>query len=285
MVQSRRRWAALAAGVLLPLTILTSCSSDDESQPSRDRLPDDVTQSGKLFVGTDSPYAPIVFAGDDGGLQGFDVDVVNAVAESLGVTVEFEQAAFGDLIPGVVGTEYDLAARGIFDTVKRQQEVDMVTYYSAGTQWASRSGDAVDPTEACGLRVGAQRGTYIMDAELPAKSQACTDAKEAPLQITQFENLDEAVEALKSGQVDALSLDSPVTQYTVKNSAGALQTAGAPFDTEPYGIVVAKDSPLGPEVRKAVQKLIDDGELKSIADKWGLGDGLIKTSVLNGATS
>ena len=277
----RRRLAALTAAVILPVAVLTACSDSDSNN---DAPP--VLASGKLVVGTNAQFAPMVFSGDQNQLVGFDVDMMNAIGEQLGVQVEFQQAPFPDLLPGVVGTEYNAAVRGIFDTLRREQQVDMVTYYSAGTQWAGRAGDDVDPADSCGKRVGAERETVQFTSELPAKSAACTDVGEEAIEVVGFDTLREALTALANGDLDAVSADSPVVLYAAKESDGALVAIGDPFDTQPYGIAVAKGSALGPRLQQAVQQMIDDGTLKQIGERWGLNDnGQITKSLLNGATS
>lgn len=284
----QRRLAALTAAVILPVAALTACSdsSNDDQPAQRSDLPAKVLDSGKLIVGTNAQLAPMVFTTGDSPLQGFDVDLMKALGEELDVQVEFQQAPFADLIPGVVGTEYDAAVRGIYDTLHRQEQVDMVTYYSAGTQWAGRTGDNVDPTNACGKRVGAERGTVQFSTELPAKSQACTDVGEDAIEVVGYDNLQDALTALTSNEIDAVSADSPAVLYAAKQSNGAIDAIDDPFDTQPYGIAVAKGSPLGPVLQKAVQQMIDDGKLKQIGETWGLDDdGQISTSLLNGATS
>ena len=110
----RARLAALTAAVILPVAVLTACSDSDSNN---DAPP--VLASGKLVVGTNAQFAPMVFSGDQNQLAGSDVDMMNATGEQLGVQVEFQQAPFPDLLPGVVGTEYNAAVRGIFDTLRR----------------------------------------------------------------------------------------------------------------------------------------------------------------------
>lgn len=288
MRQQRHRWAALAAAAALVLAAVTGCSSDDsgiDREALRDELPQQILDSGKLSVGTNAPFAPMEFRDARDHLVGFDIDVVNAIGETLGVTADFLQSPFPALLPGVVGGEFDVAARGLFDTKQRQEQVDMVTYYSAGTQWAARSADPVDPNNACGLRVGAEVDTVQFTTELPAKSAACTDAGQEAVTVVPYDNVDLAIEALLESGVDAVSADSPVVLYAVKNSDGELAAAGDPFDTQPYALAVAKDSALGPVLQKVIQQMIDDGDMQEIAEKWGLEPGLIETSTVNGATS
>ncbi|WP_234353880.1 ABC transporter substrate-binding protein [Gordonia iterans] len=290
-MKQSRRWAATGAAVILAVSAVTGCSSsNDEPTPPdqslRQALPANIRDAGTLTVGTSGPYAPLVFE-QSGELTGFDVEVVRAVAERLGLNAEFTQAPFADLLPGVADGSFDSAARGMFATLQRQQTVDQVTYYSAGTQWLGRAGADLDPNDACGKRIGAAEGTVQFTVELPAKSAACTDTGSEAIEIIGFDDFDQAVDALAKdpdqGGIDGISADSPVVQYAAKTSDGKFDTAGAPFDTEPYAIAVKKDSALGPVVQKAVQQLIDDGELRKIAEKWGLEAGLIETSLLNGA--
>jgi len=248
-------------------------------------LPGRVGETGTLIVATNTPYAPNEFLDSRGELTGFDVDVVNAIARVLGVRVDYRQAAFADLLPGVATGDYDMVMRSLFDTKSREQQVDMVTYYSAGTMWAQRAGGDVDPDDACGKRVAAETGTVQAITELPAKSQACQIAGRAALTIVPIDSETDAEAALRRGDVDAVSADSPVILYAVKQSAGKLAAAGNAFDTEPYGFPVAKGSPLGSFLQEAIAQLIDSGELKKIAEKWGVQDGLVTSSTINGATS
>ncbi|GAA4752350.1 ABC transporter substrate-binding protein [Gordonia alkaliphila] len=281
-----RRGAALTGALLLTAAALAGCSSSDDSDDAaralRNELPQQIRDSGKLTVGTDAPFAPMEFD-ENGKLVGFDVDVLNAVADDLGLTTDFRQTPFPALLSSVADGSNDVAARGLFDTVARQKQVDMVTYFSAGTQWARKAGTDVDPNDACGMKVGAETATTQFLIELPAKSDACTDTGKKAIEVVGFDSLDAALTALRAGDINAVSADSPAILWEVKKDPDALSTADAPFDTQPYAFAVAKGSALGPVLQQSIQRLIDDGEIKRIAEKWGLADGLIQTSLLNGA--
>ncbi|MFC0315035.1 ABC transporter substrate-binding protein [Gordonia phosphorivorans] len=284
-----RRGAALACTLFLSAAMLAGCSSpqpaDDAPTAPLSSLPQHLRDSGKLTVGTNIPFAPMEFREANGVLSGFDVDVLNAAAADLGLTADFRELGFPELLPGVVAGEVDVAARGLFDTPARQSQVDLVTYYSAGTQWARKAGTDVDPNDACGLKVGAETDTVQFLAELPAKSDACTDTGKEALEVVRFASLDAALEALRAGDISAVSADSPAILWEVKKSPDSLEAADAPFDTQPYAFAVAKGSALGPALQQSIQRLIDSGEIKKIAEKWGLGDGLIPTSLINGAVN
>ncbi|GAA4665729.1 ABC transporter substrate-binding protein [Gordonia humi] len=270
-----------------------ACSSDDESDSASSatsipvdelnaHLPSTIRDSHTLRVVTHTPFAPMEFW-RDGRLVGFDVDVMTRVAKLLGVGVDLRDVSFPDLLPSVVGGSSDVAVAGLSDTAAREEQVDMVTYLRAGTLWARKTGADIGPHDACGRRVGAQTGTVQLTVELPAKSQACETTGEKPLEIVGFASEIEAIDALKRGDVDAVSADSPVSAYAVETSHGELETTGGAFDTRPYGFAVSQRSELGPVLREAVQHLIDSGELKEIAGRWGLERGVINKSVVNSA--
>lgn len=248
-------------------------------------VPANIASTGKLIVGVNVPYAPNEFKNSAGEIIGFDVDLMNAVGKVLGLTPEFRESQFDTIIPSVQAGTYNVGMSSFTDTKEREKTVDFVTYYTAGVQWAQQKGAGIDPNNACGKRVAVQTTTYEDTDEIPAKSKACTDAGKPAIQKVQFESQDEATNALVLGNVDAMSADSPVTAYAIKKSNGKLEAAGAVSESAPYGYPVAKGSELGQALQKAVQYLIDNGQYKTIAANWGLEEGMIPTSVINGAVS
>ena len=121
--------------------------------------------------------------------------------------------------------------------------------------------------------------------ELPAKSKACTDAGKPAIEIVKFDGQDAATNAVVLGQADAMSADSPVTPYAIKQSNGKLEPAGEIFDSAPYGWPVKKGSPLAQSLQQALEHLIETGDYKTIATNWGVEKGMIDKPVINGAIS
>jgi ABC-type amino acid transport substrate-binding protein len=158
-----------------------------------------------------------------------------------------------------------------------------VTYFQAGILWAQKAGSSVDPNNACGLRVGVQYASIQETEEVPAKSQACTEAGNTAIDKVVFVSQDDLNAALLNGEVDAMSADSPATGFAIKTSGGVLEPAGEIFDTAPYGWPVAKGSKLAESLRQALEHLIQTGEYRTIATIWGVEKGLITGPVINGA--
>lgn len=290
---ARVRRLAVAVAAVLTVAGCAGGESDSVGQSSSTTIPASITaalpaqirHAATLRVATSTPFGPIVYTDVHGRLVGFDVDVVTEVARTLGLRPEFRQTTFPAIFTAVADGTADLGARGIFDTLERERDLDFITYFNAGTQWAQRAGGHVDPDNACGLRVAVDDGTTQHRAELPAKSEACTALGDKAITAVPFETQAQAIAALVGGDVDALSADSPVTAAAVKDSGRRLAVAGDIFDAEPYAFAVKKGSALGPVLAQTITHLIQSGRLAQIAAAWGLSAGMIDESKINGATS
>lgn len=246
-------------------------------------VPADIRDSGRLVIGVNVPYAPNEFRDAYGELVGFDVDLMNAVARVLGLTPDYRETAFETIMGSVQSGAFDLGMSSVTDTAAREASVDFVTYFEAGTLWAQRAGGSVDPDEACGLRVGVAFGTIQETDEIPGKSQSCVAAGRPPIEKVVYTSQDDVADALRSGSVDAMSADSPVTGFAIKLSGGGLESAGEVFDSAPYGWPVAKGSALAESLRQATEHVMRTGEYRTIATMWGVEKGMIGAPAINGA--
>jgi polar amino acid transport system substrate-binding protein len=288
--------AAVAAGALA----LTACASNSDSSGgaatgsvsnsvSADTsltalVPAKIKAAGKLVVGVNVPYSPNEYL-QNGKVVGFDVDLLDATAKKLGLTTEYRQSDFDKIVPAVSAGTYDIGMSSFTDTKEREKTDDFVDYFTAGILWAAPTGKTVDPTNACGSTVSVQANTTEQQDELPALSKACTSAHKKAIKILQFDNQDDATNAVIGGKADAMSADSPVTAYAIKQSGGKLQQAGSIREAAPYGWPIAKGSTLVQAMQKALQSLMDDGTYLQICTKWGLQNGAIKTATVSGAKS
>jgi polar amino acid transport system substrate-binding protein len=263
----------------------TTAASADKVDSIANTVPEAIKSTGKLVVGVNIPYAPNEFKDPSGKIVGFDVDLMDAIAKTLGLTPEYREADFAKIIPSIQGGTFNVGMSSFTDSKEREAQADFVTYFSAGSLWAQKAGGNIDPNDACGKKVAVQATTVQETDELPAKSKKCTDAGKPAISIVSFDGQDAATNAVVLGQADAMSADSPVTLYAIKQSNGKLAKAGEAFDSAPYGWPVAKNSPLGQSLLQALQHLIDTGAYKQIATNWGLQDGMIDKPVINGAVS
>jgi polar amino acid transport system substrate-binding protein len=246
------------------------------------KLPPEVKSAGKLVIGTDSTYAPNEFLDTDGKtVIGFDVDLFNAVAGKFGLTTEWQSAVFANIIPGVNTGKYNVGVSSFTINTDRLKQVNMVSYFSAGTQWAAKKDASVDPDNACGKKVAVQATTVQVD-DLTNRSKKCTDAGKPKITIDQYQKQSDATNAVVTGKDDAMLADSPVCAYAVKQTNGQLALVGDIYDSAPYGYVIPKDqADFADAIKQAVQALITDGTYKTIATKWGVEAGAITTPEVN----
>lgn len=247
-------------------------------------VPAKIKKAGKLIVGVNVPYSPNEYL-QNGKVVGFDVDLMDATAKALGLTTDYRQADFDKIIPAVKAGTYDVGMSSFTDTKQREQTVDFVDYFSAGILWASPKGKTVNPLNACGLTVAAETNTTEQLDELPALSKKCTQQGKKPIKILSFESQDDATNAVILGKANAMSADSPVTAYAIKQSGGKLQPAGQIREAAPYGWPIAKHSSLVKAMQQALQSLMKDGTYDAICKKWGVQAGEIHAATVNGATS
>lgn len=290
----RIRYSMVAVAAAAAL-VLTGCVDNSTAPAGGDKggskvgvdsaavalLPKAVTDAGSLTIGIDPTYAPNEFKDDSGKPIGWDVELGNAMAAKLGVKTKYEISSFDKIIPSITGGSYDLGLSSFTDNVEREKKVDFVNYYSAGVQWAQQKGKKVDPANACGLTVSVQATTYEETDELPAASKKCTDAGKPAINILKFDKQDEATTAVALGRADAMSADSPITQYAVSKQKDKIELAGDSFEDAPYGIAVNKGSKLVKAVQAALQSMVDDGSYKKILDKWGVSSGGLDKITIN----
>jgi polar amino acid transport system substrate-binding protein len=246
-------------------------------------LPEPVSKSGILNIGTSPNYAPNEFKDQAGNPIGWGIELSEAIADRLGLEPKLSVARFETIIPGILSGKLDLGESSFTDNVEREKQVDFVNYFSAGVQWASATGNTVDPDNACGLKIAVQATTFEDTAEIPAKSDACVAAGKEPIQKLPFDTQDAAANAVVLGQADAFSADSPVTLYAIQQLAGKLQLAGETFEVASYGFAVQKDTGMAQAVQLALQSLIDDGSYGKILDAWGVSAGGVTEATINAA--
>lgn len=247
-------------------------------------LPAAIKAKGTLVVGSDASYAPSEFLASDGTtVQGFDVDLFKQVAATLGLKVTFQNANFGTIIGGVSSAKYDVGVSSFTITQAREKQANMISYFSAGTQWATATGNPkkVDPANACGLNIAVQSNTVEVP-DVQARSAACTKAGKAAIHIDQFDLQSNATAAVVNGRDDAMLADSPVTAYAVKLSGGKLETLGDIYGSAPYGYVVSKsNTQLAQAIALALKDVEASGAYKSVLEAWGVTQGAISTFEVN----
>ena len=268
---------------LAAVLAFAACKDDEEegTTPPADQTPAGIDisgvpelQDGKLLIGSDIAYPPIEFLDPNTQEQvGLDIDLANAMADVLGVEVEFQQVAdFAGIVGDLKSKRYDIVMSAISITPEREAEIDFIPYFApVGTGILVKAGNPKGLTsfwaELCGLKIAAQAGTYQVQQMEDANKADCKDNH---IDIRQFPDNPAAVQELVLGRVDAELADDPVAAYSALKSSGEIEVAATGFEAAPYGIGVRKDSlELKAVLEQALQQIIDDGTYADILEEWG----------------
>lgn len=298
-----RTWRVMVGVTgVIALASLSACSSGDTdtaASPSATvsikvdeaaaaLVPDKIKTAGKLQVGTDSTYAPVNFLDEDGKtVIGLDIDILDAVAAHLGLQTQYVSAPFDNLLPSIESGKFDMGASAFTINADRLKVVNMVSYFNAGTQWATATGNpaAVSPDDACGKVVGVQKGTVQVE-DITARSKKCTDAGKKAIKIDQYQGQDQVTASVVSGKSDAMLADSPIIAFAITKSSGKLETLGELYDAAPYGWAVPKEqTDLAEALQKAAEAAKADGSYTAALKKWEATSGAVDAFVVNPKTS
>ncbi|HEY9805105.1 MAG TPA: transporter substrate-binding domain-containing protein, partial [Candidatus Obscuribacterales bacterium] len=247
----RSRWLqrlVLACGCLLLLLMSHSAS---------------VAQSQNILrVGTEPAFPPFEFQSSAGGLQGFDIDLMQAIAQTEGLRVEFQSLPFDGLIPALQARTVDAAISSMTITAERQKTVDFSRpYFKAGLAIAVRTSDT-QTTDLASLRnqtIGVQIGTTGAETARQIPGAAIRTFDSAPL----------ALQALLNGNVSAVINDAPVTLYAIKtNNLTGIKVTSQLLTEEFYGIAMPKNSPNLTKINAGLTQILNNGTYRQIYRKW-----------------
>lgn len=247
-------------------------------------VPDEIREAGELVIGVEADYPPGEYLDTDGQtVQGFNVDLVDAVAAKLDLETSWEPTTFDSIIIGVDSGTYDIGSSSFTITAERMEAVNMVSYFSSGTQWFAQAGNPenVDPDRPCGLRVAVQSGT-THDDDIEARNDACVEAGEDPITIEKFPGQPQATETVVSGKNDASLADMPTAAYALEQTGEQLEFVGDQYDAAPYGIVVHQDDDaLAEAIAAGFEAIIEDGTYDQILQNWGISGGALASAEVN----
>ncbi|WKY46755.1 ABC transporter substrate-binding protein [Eubacteriaceae bacterium ES3] len=244
--------------------VLTGCSSSstDDSAAADDPLAD-----GVLTIGVDDTYLPMEFRDDQNELVGFDIDFANALAEELGVEVEFSTVAWDGIFNGLNAKQYDVIISSTSITPERQENFGMTDPYVAnGIVIVSRT-DAEPVTEFSQLEgkvLGAQIETT---ADIAAEALKVQEGVNVDIQ--KFDGMLDAFAALQGMQIDNVITDIGVAMYYVSEDPDTFVISSDVLTNEPIGITCrAEDTALVETLNTAIMTLQENGTLTEISDVW-----------------
>lgn len=283
------RSTLLTSTALLSALALVACGGDDEPAEDLDTedelvelLPEDLQDGGTLTVGINPDQAPLKFVDEDGDLDGLNVDQLEAASELLGLELEWEQASFDALLPGLQAGTYDILA-SITDIEERHEYATFINYLEAGQAYVAHPESELsmsEGTDLCGLSAATVRGgngqTALEDLQVE-----CADAGLDDLELSLYADTAATFLAVQTQSDDVALVDLPPAQYNVSENPDDYEILySEPGD--PYGIVFDReDEELVEAYREAFLHLADTGDYQEIAEEWGVLDGAMLDFPIN----
>ncbi len=254
-MKSKSRVSTLLAAlaVLAVAVFAAGCGSSDD---------DSTSGSGgeKLTVGSDIPYPPFE-QGKAPNFTGFDVELMEAVAVDIGREAEFEDTSFDTIFLDLAQGKFDAVASAATITDEREKTVDFTNpYYLSEQAILVKEGSDIDSVEALNdTTVGVQQGTT---------GQEFVEEEGEAGELRKYPQGPDAVNAVKTGTVDAVVMDIPVAENAVAAGGGLEISAAIPTEEE-YGFAVAQgDTELLDELNDGLKAVIEDGTYAKLYEKW-----------------
>jgi polar amino acid transport system substrate-binding protein len=251
-------------------------------------VPAKIKSKGTLTVATDATYPPDEFIGSNGKtVVGWDPELVQALAQIMGLKAHVVNASFATIIPGLQSGKYDVGASSFGDTKERQKVVDFVTYFQAGASFYvnAQGGPTINTlADLCGHTVAVETGTTELD-DATGQNKKCKSQGKPGVTVHAYPDQNAANLAIASGRAQVGIADSPVAAYIVKQSNGKFKLVGKPYAVVPYGIALPKGNGLAKPMLAAVEKLMSNGTYLKILKQWGVQGGAITNPKINGAIS
>jgi polar amino acid transport system substrate-binding protein len=237
-------------------------ASSEGAAPAEDL---ELLNDGTLAVCTDSPYQPFEFE-EDGEFKGFDVDIVNAIADGLGIEAQYQVTPFDAIQSGAAlnARQCDLAASAMTITEERAQNLAFSDpYFDAeqslliGKDDESTYGSLAD---LGGQRIGVQASTT-------GQRYAEDNAPEGA-QIVEYPDASALFQALQGGEIAGVLQDFPVNAFFATQNDGV--TVVEQYTTgEQYGFAAQKDNTaLIDAINQQLEALRTDGTYDEIYMEW-----------------
>jgi polar amino acid transport system substrate-binding protein len=245
----------LAALALFALAMFAAGCGDSD---------DDGTTGGggggqTLTVGSDIPYPPFE-QGNPGNYTGYDIELMEEIAKRIGRTAEFQDTSFDTIFRDLAQGRFEAVASATTITDEREETVDFTNpYYFSEQAILVKEGSDIDSVEKLsGTTVGVQQGTT---------GEEFVEEKVDEGELRSFPQGPDAVNALKSGVLEAVVIDIPVAENAVE--AGGIEISAAIPTEEDYGFVVAQDDDeLLEEMNEALEEMKDDETFTTIYERW-----------------
>lgn len=238
-------------------------AGDAETADGLDAAGDGALADGVLNVGTNAEFPPFEYVDDNGEPDGFDIALIKAIGEKMGVEVQVDNMEFASLVSSI-GSKIDVSIAGMTVTEERQNTVDFSDPYYEAVQYVVAPADtaiaAADDLK--GKNIGVQLGTtgdFI--------AEEIEDAT-----VSEYNKAVDAVNDLINGRLDCVIIDKNPALVFQSKFAGEITAIDGDqfgFEVENYAIALPKgDADLAEQINTALKELKDDGTFDALVAEY-----------------
>ena len=251
--------SALMASALI-MTTLAGCSSND---PAKDRL-DVVKEKGVLRVGTETTYPPMEFTDETGKAIGFDIDMMQYIADQMGVKLEVITTDFAGITEGLAADRFDTIAATMNITEERKKSVLFSEPYIPAVGLsiivAADNQDIKGFSDLQGKILGIQQGSTTED---------WTTRQTGLGEIKKYLKVSEALLDLSAKRVDAVVTDNVVGAYYMNQEVSSYKMLDELTEAGPVAIAMPMTSTkLKAEVDRILAEMVTNGKMAELSQKW-----------------
>jgi len=256
----KNRLILVTALVLAIAVLFASCGAAPAAKTK-------TIKEGVLMVGIDDNYPPMEFHDENNELVGFDIDMTKAMAEKMGLTVEFSPIAWEGIFEALKTDRYDVIISSVSMTTERMENFEFTKPYLANGQViVAKPGDTTikSPKNLAGFKVGVQTNTTADEA-----CKKYIENEKIEFELTRYDDIIQTFEAMNSNRIDYIVVDYAVAiDYQTKHP-DLYYITGAQLTNEPIAVCLKKgNTELRDDIQKAIDEIRKDGKLSEFSIKW-----------------
>ena len=260
-----KKFMALLMATVMCTVVLCACGNDSETAASTKTQSEAAANNDEkdvLVFGTNAEFPPFEHLGDDGEPAGFDIALIQAIGDKMGVKIEIQNMEFASLV-AATGTKIDGVIAGLTVTDERKEAVDFSDAYYEAVQYVIVPKDSAiaSADDLKNKTIGVQLGTTGMF--IAEEIEGAT--------VQSYNKAVDAVNDLNNGRVDLVIIDrNPAEVFVSKFPDKIVAMDGAQFGFEPeeYAIALPKGSDLVQKVNDALAALKADGTFDALVSEY-----------------
>jgi len=235
--------------------------------------PKELVNAGKITYGVAATFAPFEYMQGDK-LVGLDIEMLEAMAEKMGLGVEVMNMEFKGLIPALQSKRIDIINSGMYIRPEREEQVDFIPYLTVGNEivvQAKNPKGIKSREDMCGVMIAVTLGGF-QEKLAREDDENCKKAGKPGTEVMTFPTAQDAALALKNGRADAIYNSTPGAYKQVQELPNDYAIAGKTFGPfAKIGIAARKgDADTKEAVTKALAAIKADGVLDQLLKKYGM---------------